>query len=126
MSKKTILILSFTLIFVGAILFGSAMTMLKWDFKRLSTAKYETNEYTITEAFTDIRVSTDTAKVVFALSEDGRVSVVCHERTKHPHSVSVADGTLKIESDRKQKWYEHIGLDLDTPTVTVKIPEGEY
>lgn len=126
MSKKTILILSFTLIFLGAILFGGAMTMLKWDFKMLSTVKYQTNEHTVTEEFTEILISTDTARVVLEPSEDGRVSVVCHERIKAPHSVSVEGGVLRIEITDKRKWYEHIGLDLDAPTITVKIPEGEY
>ena len=126
MSKKTILILSLTLILLGGILFAGAMTVLKWDFKMLSTEKYETSEHTVTEEFTEILISTDTARVVLEPSEDGRVSVVCHERVKTPHAVSVENGVLRIELVGKRKWYEHIGLDLDTPTVTVKIPEGEY
>lgn len=126
MSKKTILILSLTLILLGGILFAGAMTMLKWDFKMLSTVKYETSEHTVTEEFTEILISTDTARVIFEPSEDGRVSVVCHERVKTPHAVSVENGVLRIELVGKRKWYEHIGLDLDTPTVTVKLPKGNY
>ena len=39
---------------VGCIIFGGVMTVLKWDFGKLSTNKYETNTYEINEAFKQI------------------------------------------------------------------------
>ena len=125
MSKKTILILSLSLLLLGASLFIGGMTMLNWNFKALSTVKYETNEYTVTEEFSSIRIKTDTARVILVPSEDGRVSVVCHERKRSPHTVRVADGVLCIEVE-KRKWYEQIGLDFDSPTVTVALPRTAY
>jgi DUF4097 and DUF4098 domain-containing protein YvlB len=125
-SKKAVLILSLTLLLLGAILFGGAMTMLKWNFQMLSTVKYETNEHEIADAFDSVSVSTDTARVVFEPSEDGRISVVCHERVKAPHTVSVIDGVLSIKLVNERRWYDYIGLDLDTPTVTVKLPLAQY
>ena len=50
MSKgvKIWLIIAACLIVVGAIIFTGVMSVLKWDFKKLSTAKYQTNTYQIT------------------------------------------------------------------------------
>lgn len=126
MSKKTLFVLSAACILFGAILFAGAMTMVKWNFKLLSTVKYETNEHHVAEPFDRISVLTDTARVVFEPSEDGRTTVVCHERTKSPHAVSVRDGVLTVELTEHRRWYEYIGLDFGNPTVTVRLPAGAY
>ena len=71
-SRKIWLIAAILLILSGCILFGGVMGMLGWDFKKLSTVKYETNFHEITEAYTGISLVTDTADVTFVLSEDGK------------------------------------------------------
>ena len=126
MSKRTIIILSATFLCLGAILFGGAMSMLKWNFRTLSTVKYETAEHRVLDAFESISVKSDTAKIVFEPSEDGQTTVVCHERAKSPHAVSVRDGVLTVELTEHRRWYDYIGLDLGSPTVTVRLPAGAY
>ena len=126
MSKKATLIIAITLILLGALLFAGVMTMLKWNFGKLSTVKYETNEHIISEAFYGISISSNTARIVFQPSENGLVSVVCHEPTNLRHSVSVSEGVLKIEIADTRKWYEHIALDFGSPTVTVSLPPSAY
>ncbi len=55
MNKTKIwLIVAVALILVGLIIFAGVMTMLKWDFSKLSTEKYVTNEYTVREKFEKI------------------------------------------------------------------------
>ena len=51
MKKGTLvwLIVAAALVLVGAILFGGMMFMIKWDFLKLSTVKYETNIHEIGE-----------------------------------------------------------------------------
>ena len=128
MSKiaKTWMIIALLLIFTGSIIFGSVMTVLKWDFKNLSTAKFENNKYDITEEFSSISIDTDTADITFAISDTEQVSVVCYEQKNIRHSVGVKDGGLIIGVTDTRKWYEHIGINFSTPKITVYLPEGEY
>ena len=48
---KIWIIAAVLLILTGCIIFGGVMTVLRWDFKNLSTKKFETNKYDITEKF---------------------------------------------------------------------------
>ena len=128
MSKKLKiwLIVAASLIVVGGIIFVGVMTMLDWDFSKLSTKKLITNNHTVTEDFTSISVSANTAEVVFVPSGGDTCTVVCNEYENELHSVTVADGTLKIELQDLRKWYQYIGINFGTPKITVQIPEGEY
>jgi len=123
---KVWLITAACLVLIGCIIFGGVMTMLKWDFTKLSTGKYETNDYEITESYNDISIITDTADVVFAPSENQITSVVCHEQESAEHSVTVKNGKLVIEVSDTRKWYEYIAVNFDTPKITVSVPQGEY
>lgn len=125
MSKKLIIIAT-SLIIIGVIIFAVVMTMLGWDFKRLSTDKYERNEYVITENFKNISVKTDTADVVFLTSSDSKIKVVSNEKKNVKHLVEVNGDTLNISVIDTRKWYDHIGISFGIPKITVYIPEGEY
>ena len=128
MSKitKIWLIIAASLMLIGCIIFGGVMTMLKWDFTKLSTVKYETNNYEITENFNNISIVTDTADIVIVPSENQKTSVVCHEHKNMKHSVTAHNGKLVIEIVDARKWYEYIGINFGTPKITVYIPQGEY
>ncbi|MBQ2675879.1 MAG: DUF4097 family beta strand repeat protein [Clostridia bacterium] len=128
MSRKTKiwLITAASFILLGCIIFGGAMTVLKWDFTKLSTVKYETNRYEIDESYKNISIVTDTADVVFMPSEGLMTSVVCYEFKNAKHSVEVKDDTLVVRVADTRKWYEHIGIYFGSPKVTVYIPQGEY
>lgn len=123
---KVWLIIAASFVLVGGIIFGGVMSMHKWDFTKLSTVKYETNDYEITESFKSISIITNTADVVFVPSENSKTSVVCHEQKNMKHSVTVQNGKLVIEVVDTRKWYEYIGINFGTPKITVYIPQGEY
>ena len=123
---KVWIIIAASFVLVGGIIFGGVMSMLKWDFTKLSTVKCETNNYEITENFNNISIITDTADVVFVPSENQKVSVVCHEQKNMKHSVTVQNGELVIEVVDTRKWYEYIGINLGTLKITVYIPQDEY
>lgn len=125
-STKFSLIIGVSLIVLGCIIFGGIMTMLKWDFTRLSTIGMETNDYEITEQFKNIKLYTKTANVDFIPSEDGKIKVTCYEQKKVKHSVTVLDNTLVIEAVDNRKWYEYIGIFFGSPKITVCLPKGEY
>lgn len=126
MKTKTWLIIAASLVLIGCILFGGVMQILKWDFTKLSTVKYETNRYELQETYKNISVVTDTADVVFVPSESQTTSVVCHEQMNRKHTVTVKDDTLAIELDDTRKWYEYIGIYFGSPKITVYIPKGEF
>lgn len=128
MNKKTKiwLIIATSLIFVGCIIFGSVMTMLNWDFTKLLTVKYETNDYSINEEYKNISINTKSADVLFVPSETSQTSVVCYEQKNMKHSVAVENGTLVINIADERKWYEYIGVNLGTPKITVYIPQTVY
>ena len=119
MTKKTKawLIVAITLILIGAILFVGVMTVFGWNFRRLSTVEYVTKSYEITESFRNILIDTVTADIEFLPSENEKTIVECYELKKTYHSVRVVD-------DRAKNWF--IGINFDTPKITVYIPKGEY
>lgn len=126
MNKKTILLLivATALVLVGGILFCITMTDLDWDFTKLSTVRYETNEYAITLPFDHIIIETDTADIQLVSAETALVS--CYEQINGKHFVSVKDGTLYIKIHDDMQWYERIGVNFDKPKITVCIPKGLY
>ena len=128
MSKPAIiwLIVAAALIVLSLILFVVTMFMNEWDFTRINTQKYELSEHSISDSFTNISISTDTADIQLALSDDGSCKVVCHEQSKMKHYVSVDDETLKIRLTDERKWYEHIGIGWGQSKITVYLPETAY
>ena len=126
MDKKTVtwLVIATFLLLIGCVIFGGVMMSLHWDFSKLSTVQYETNEYNITDPFRSISVTTDTADIVLVPSET--VSVICTEQENAKHSVSVKDGILQIEIVDQRKWYERIGINFGTAKIIVYIPQDQY
>ena len=123
---KKWLIIGASLVLIGCIIFTGVMTMLKWDFKKLNTLKYETNEYMIDNEFKNISVESDTADITFLASDDKSVKVVCHEPSNAKHTVVVSSDTLEIKKNDTRKWYEHIGISFESEKITVYLPKGEY
>lgn len=123
---KKWLIAATLLILIGCIILGGATIISKWDFTKLSTTKYITNGYTITEDFQNISITTDTADIVFVTSQDASTSVTCFEEENVKHDVSVKGGTLTITVNDTRKWYEHIGINFRSPKITVHLPRGEH
>ncbi len=125
MNKKSFLIVA-SLILSGCILFVGVMTLLGWDFTKLSTDRFVTNSYEFGEPFTHVRVVTDTADVAVLPAEDRITAVDCYELAKAKHKVTVKDNTLTVEIEDTRNWYERIGIHFKTPTVRVYLPTGVY
>lgn len=125
-TTKVWLIIAGFLVVVGCIIFGGVMSMLKWDFTKLSTVKYETNTYEINEVFNEISMNTDTADIIFALSDDGKCRVECYEQENAKHSVSVEDDVLVVKINNRKSWYDYIGLCFSSPKITIYLPKTEY
>lgn len=126
MMHKKWLIIAASLIVAGIVIFAGVMTMLNWDFSKLSTSKFETNSHNITEPFTGISIHTDTADIEFIPSADGNCVVTCYESENEKHSVAVKDGVLDIQLVDEKKWYQYIGFNFSAPKITVSLPVDEY
>ena len=128
MAEKTKkwLIVATVLVILGAIIFGGAMMTLGWDFSKLSTVKYNTAVHTFLDEIKHISIDTDTADITFVPTADGNTKVVCYEREKENHIVSLVGDTLTIELRDGRRWYEHIGIGFETPKITVYLPQEVY
>ena len=91
-----------------------------------SLSDYETNIHKIDEEFNSISIKTDTAHIEFVPSDDGMCKVVCYEEAKKSHSVEVQNSTLTVNVVNYKKWYDYIGVNIDSPKITVYLPEAEY
>lgn len=124
-TKRNLLVAA-SLFVAGCVLFTAVMFLLRWDFTKLATVTFETNTHSVTDAYTHIAVVADTADVTFVLTDDTTTKVVCHEESGIQHMVSVQEDTLTIQAVNQEKWYERIGIQLDSPTITVYMPKGTY
>lgn len=123
---KKWLIGSACLVLLGCVVFGGAMTMLKWDFSQLSTGKFEDNSHEISEHYQSICILTDTADIEFVPSDTENTTVHCYEEKQEQHCVSVKEDTLFIEALDTRKWYDYIGIFVEAPKITVTLPAGAY
>ena len=120
------LIAAVLLVVAGAALFAVAMGGSDWNFNLLSTTEYETNTYEIRETFSGICVDTSTADITIASSNDGKCRVQCYEETKEKHSVSVQGEKLTISLVSEKAWYDYVGVNFETPKITVYLPGEMY
>ena len=125
-TKKRLMKLAGILAVVGLTIFWAAMVIMKFDFNRLSTMKFETNTHEVDEDFDNISIEVETAEVTFVPSGDGKCKVVCEEPQRVKHSVEVKNGTLKIRSVDERKWYDYIGIGFWETSVTVYLPKDSY
>ncbi len=127
MKTKIWIITAVSFILIGGIIFVGAMSMLKWNFKGVSTTKYETNTYDIVEEFENISINTDTADILFVLSAGGKCKVECIEEVSTKHNVLIKENTLNIDVNDTRKWYDYISFfSFGTPKITVYLPLDKY
>lgn len=125
-TTKIWLVMAASLVVIGLIMFAAVMSIYKWDFAKLSTGKYETNTYEINEEFNNLSINTDTADIIFALSDEGKCRVECYEEEKAKHSVAVQEDTLVINMIDEKSWYDYIGINFGSSKITVYLPKAEY
>ena len=113
--KKSTRIWSVTatcLLCVGLVVMLAVLSACSWDFKKLSTSEFQVNTYTIEDEFSSIALDVDTTDISILPSEDGTCKVVCGEREKEEHRVTVENGVLTITFEDTRKWYEMVGFNF--------------
>ena len=126
MIKKTWIFLAGFLMIFGAGLFVFAMSSVGWNFGELSTVKYETASYEISDDFDSVSVEAQTADVKILPSEDGAVRVCVYEKEYENHSVSVIDGVLTVKSEGKKSLRDYISISSGSSAITVYLPTDVY
>ena len=111
-TTKVWLMIATSLILVGCIL------------AKLFMVKYETTTYEVSKDFSDISISTDTADIIFALSDDGTCKVECYEEENAKHSVTVENDVLIVKTNKS--WYDYIGYSFGWSKITIYLPKEEY
>lgn len=124
--KKRWLIAAIALVLAGIAVCTVSMSVLGFDFKALSTVNYETKTYAVDEKFDSISIDTQTDRIQFLPSEDGKCRVVCSEMERISHQVEVKEGILSIRTEDERRWIDHIGLNIGRPSITVYLPDTQY
>ena len=109
-----------TAICLGAILYSGG------SFDKISTTKYQTNTFDISESFNSISVDVSTADIEFIVSETGECKVECFEQKNLTHNVEVLNGVLNISNTDNRTWRDFFGLNFKSSKVKVYLPSSEY
>ena len=125
LTKKWLMIAA-ALVLAGSLIFVGVMTVLGWDFSKLSSVKYVSNKYDFSVDFGKISVITDTADVTFAPSYNGKCIVECEERENGHHTVSVTSEGLVISISDQASWQENFGFHFRTPKIKMYLPKTDY
>lgn len=125
-SKKILLLTASALVLLGIAVSVTAMALLKFDFKRLSTQEMVSKTIEIKQDFVNIEIEQDDCDIIIKPSQNGICSVeYTLESYKNPE-IEVEDGTLKIEFEDEDFIHYVGGIYTDSNTVTVYLPENEY
>lgn len=83
--------------------------------------------YEVSDPFTSIYIDTTEADVSFIPTDSETASVsIKNDKKNIYHTVSVDNGTLKIELSGKKKLYDYVNLDFKEKEINVYLPEREY
>lgn len=128
MSKcaKGWLIAAAVLVILGMALFAGALAAYDGDFFKFSTVTYTTNTYEVEGAFDNISVNVDTTRIELVPTNEESCRIVCTESEKVKHTAVVQNDTLAIETIDTRSWYDHIGIFMKSPQMTVYLPQSEY
>lgn len=126
-SKKVWLIVATVFVLAGLGVSAVALTMVGWDYTKLSNVKYETKTFEIGESFNSLSVDTHIDDIRLAPAEDNHCRVVCYEHEKLRHTVAVAGDTLTVGVEDKREWYDLAQLfSFESPQITVYLPKKAY
>ncbi len=125
-TTKAWLITAAVLVVSGCGLFAGVMSTLGWNFAKLSTVKYTTHTYAVDEPFDSLSLTTDTADIVLALSDDGKCRIECREEENAGYTVTVDNNTLTVMVNNRKTWYDYTGIHFDSPKITVYLPKTDY
>ncbi len=124
--KMNSAIIATVLVIAGAGLFVGALASKGFNLTRLSGSEYKTVTADITDSFKSVDINVATADVVIEKSKDGLCKVEFYESQKITHTAKVENGTLAVTVSDGTGWYDHIGINVGSPKITLYLPEASY
>ena len=112
----------------GIALVGGAAVLAYGIHKGKINDGFVTNEYVLEEDADNISIDVSTANVHFEKAEDDKIKVVCTEKEKVYHSVSVSNKLLTIKQIDERKWYQKYLFNFNwrSMDIAVYLPETDY
>lgn len=128
MNKKTknIIITGIIITLIGALIFVIAFSISGFNLSNIATTKFEKVTYEFDEVIKDISITTDTSKIKFIKTDDNKCKVICFESDLIKHNVQKENDKLVITSSDNRQWYDYIGLNVNTPSINIYLPNNEY
>lgn len=125
---KTALIIALICLVVGAILVGTGWVLLQKNPTDMNTIKDVSKVYHISEAPTQINISTTESRIEIRPIEGDEWSVECKDKEKVYHTIDLTDGVLTIKQIDKRAWYDRISIlnGFQNLSVIVYLPLQEY
>ena len=124
--KKALIIAASALVLAGVLVFAVAFEVAGFDITKLGTSETETNTYKPKGDFKKIEINTSLTDTKINVDKGGELSVVCTERSKIKHSVSVEDGVLKICVLDTAEWYDYLSLFAPSMKAEINLPSDYY
>ncbi len=136
-TKKWLLIIASLAVVAGLVIGCAAMAAVTSSYSGgqgfsdmlngLNTAEYVSNTYTTEEPFENIEINGAQSDIRFVLSDELTTSrVECKETASITHTVEVVDNTLVIRLEDNSTWREHIGINFESITATVYLPQKYF
>lgn len=123
---KTWLFIGIILIIAGSLLFSFVMQNLSWNFKALSTVKYEQVISEMPATFKEVSVCADTADVTILPHDKDVCRVEIYEDTRERFVVETHGDRLVVSPQETKKWYNNFDINFETSSFTIYLPLGEY
>ena len=130
-SGKKLAVIGALLCVAGLLVALIVLGMTDFDVSKLAGNKFTEKTHTVTEDFSLIGVTVNTADVELVFADDGVCRVVCSETEWLNYKVYVENGCLYIEAVNKAKWYNRLDIKNLFGTwgedkVIVYLPKTEY
>ena len=118
---KKWLVTAGVLMLMGCLIFTMSGCASGWSFG----GKHVEKSVEVTDAFSDIDITSDTADITFSSSDDGSCKVVSYDNKKISYSVSVENGVLKIKTEDRRNGLGKF-FNFGKSSLTLYLPESEY
>ena len=118
--KRLLIFICIVIFLIGGVILTIGISNSSKN-KNIITKEYEVDD------FNNLNIDISTANLAIKKAEDGKNKVICVEREKEYHEVSVKNNTLSVKSIDKKRWYERIfNFDFSEMSVTIYLKDNNY
>ena len=123
-AKSIILIIAVILILGGLIMSFAALASTGFDWRRISQDGDTEQKRFDTEAsgIREIIVRERNREIILEPSVDGKIHIIYFESEKETYRIRTDDGKLTIEVEDRRRWFDFIGIHIETQSTTIQIP----